>query len=114
VAGPADGLSAFRFDGQTLEATGNIHSRPPSGVHAVVLSAKGVTPASRVEGAPAGCGFSAQDETDAQGVSRIRVTPSKGKAFTLDAQYGAGLYGLPFPGPTAVPSKALSPARKTR
>ncbi|HEX7597431.1 MAG TPA: hypothetical protein VF518_04400 [Polyangia bacterium] len=114
VAGPADALSAFRFDGQTLEATGNIHGRPPSGVHAVVLSAKGVTLASRVEGAPAGCGFSAQDETDAQGVSRIRVTPSKGKAFTLDAQYGAGLYGLPFPGPTAAPSKALSPARKTR
>jgi hypothetical protein len=114
VAETADALSGFRFDGQTLEATGNIRSRPPSGVHAVVLSAKGVTPAGRVEGAQAGCGFSAQDDAHSQGLPRIRVTPSKGKTFTLDAQYGAGLYGLLFPGPTTPESKALSPAGKTR
>jgi hypothetical protein len=109
VAGPANALSHFQFDGQAIEATGNIRSRPPSGVHAVVLTAAGVAPSSR-QVASESCGFLAKDEVDAQGVPRIRVTPSKGKAFTLDARYGAGLDGLPFPGTATDPA----PVKKAR
>ena len=66
------------------------------------------------EATDAACGFSAHDETDAQGTSHVRVLPRKGKGLLLDARYGAGLDGLPFPASPSAASKALSPARKTR
>jgi hypothetical protein len=110
VAGPGGALARFRFDGKTLEPAG---AGPGRSLRSVVLSPTGVAPGTRVV-ADAACGFSAHDEADAQGIPRIRISAHKGKGFLLDARYGAGLDGLPFPGPVASPSKALSPARKTR
>jgi hypothetical protein len=107
---PAATLDRFRFDGQTLEPAGVSPGRFP---RSVVLIPAGVAPGTRVV-ADAACGFSARDEADAQGIPRVRISAHKGKGFLLDARYGAGLDGLPFPGPVASPSKALSPARKTR
>ena len=111
VAKPEGELDKFRFDGQTLEPVGAIRGRSSAGVHPVTLTAAGVAPGRRVVADPA-CGFSANDEADAQGLPRIRV--SARQSFFLDARYGAGLDGLAFPGSVASPSKALSPARKTR
>ncbi len=113
VARPEGDLGRFRFDGQILEPVGAIRGRLVAGVHPVILTPAGVAPGSRVVTDPA-CGFSAHDETDAQGLPGIRLLPHKGKGFLLDARYGAGLDGLPFPSPVASPRKALSPARKTR
>ena len=86
-------------------------SRVP--MSAVVLTATGVAPTRRVV-ADTACGFSARDELNAQGLPGIRISVEKSRGFFLDARYGSGLDGLPFPGPVASPSKALSPARKTR
>jgi hypothetical protein len=113
VAGLGAGLGKFRFDGQTLEPAGAFRGRFSPGLHRVSLSAAGVAQTSRVV-TDSACGFSAHDETDTQGMPRIRISARKGKGFFLDARYGAGLDGLPFPGPSVSPSKALSPARKTR
>jgi hypothetical protein len=113
VARPEGELDRFHFDGQTLDPVGAIRGRPVAGVHSVILTPAGVAPGNRVVADPA-CGFSARDETDAQGLPRIRLVPHRDKSFLLDARYGAGLDGLPFPGSIASPRKALSPARKTR
>jgi hypothetical protein len=113
VVGLGAGLGKFRFDGQTLESVGAIHRRFSASIHRISLTAVGVAPATRAVTDP-GCGFTAHDETDAQGLPHVRISARKGKGFLLDARYGAGLAGLPFPGPSASPSKALSPARKTR
>jgi len=110
VVRPAGTLDRFRFDGETLAPAG---ASPGRFLRSVVLSPAGVAPGTRVV-ADAACGFSARDEADAQGIPRVRISTHKGKGFLLDARYGAGLDGLPFPGPVAPPSKALSPARKTR
>jgi hypothetical protein len=72
-----------------------------------------VAPGARTVADPA-CGFSARDEVDAQGLPRIRISVRKGKDSFLEARFGAGLDGLPFPDPVLPPSKALSPAEKTR
>ena len=108
VVGPGSMLARFRFDGETLEPAGASQGRF---LRSVVLSPTGVAPGARVVADPA-CGFSMRDETDAQVIPRVRVSGRKGKDFFLDARYGAGLAGLPFPGPVASPSKAMSPARK--
>jgi hypothetical protein len=113
VARPEAGLEDFRFDGQKLEPIGAIQRRSSANVHRVLLTAAGVAPATRVVTDTA-CGFSARDEADSQGLARIRVWARKGKGFFLDARYGAGLDGLPFPASPSAASKALSPARKTR
>ena len=113
VARPEGGLDKFRFDGQRLEPAGAFRGRFSAGVHSVILTAAGVAPTSRVV-ANDGCGFSAQDEPDAQGLPRIRVRAHRGKGDFLDAHYGAGLDGLPFPSASSAASKALSPAGKTR
>jgi hypothetical protein len=113
VARPEGELDRFRFAGQTLEPVGAIRGRLVADVHPVILTPAGVAPGNRMVTDPA-CGFSAHDETDAQGLPRIRLLPHKGKGFLIDARYGAGLDGLPFSGPVASPRKALSPARKTR
>jgi hypothetical protein len=107
---PGSGLGRFRFDGETLESAGASHGRFPA---QMVLSPAGVAPGTRVvtDGA---CGFTARDEIDAQGVPRIHVSAQKGRDFFLDARYGAGIAGLPFPGQAVSPSKALSPTGKTR
>jgi hypothetical protein len=109
LAGPGSALARFRFDGENLEPAGASQGRS---LRSVVLSPTGVAPGTRVV-ADAACGFSARDETDAQGMPRIRISARKSKGFLLDARYGAGLDGLPFPGPVA-PPKALSPERRTR
>ena len=104
------GLSGFRFDGSRLEPAAAGHGRP---VRPVVLTSAGVAPDTRVV-VGTDCAFSARDEIDAQGLPRIRISAPKGKDFLLDARYGAGLAGLPFPDSSLLPSKALSPAKKTR
>jgi hypothetical protein len=113
LAGAAGGASKFHFDGQKLEPAQTIHRRFSASVHPVVLTAAGVAPTSRVV-TDTGCGFSAHDEIDGNGLPSIRILARVGKGFFLDARYSAGLDGLPFPGSVFSPSKALSPARKTR
>jgi hypothetical protein len=113
AAGPGGELDRFRFDGEVLEPAKISPSGFSPGVHPVILTAAGVAPGTRAVADPA-CGFSAHDQTDTKGLPQIRISPRKGKGFMLDARYGAGLDGLPFPSPVASPSKALSPARKTR
>ena len=75
----------------------------------VRLSNRGVL-AGASQASDSECSYSMREEIDAQGVSRVRVQPRRGKAFILDARYGVGLAGLPF----ETPSKDLSPAGKTR
>jgi hypothetical protein len=113
VAGLVGASSKFHFDGQRLELAQTIHRRFSASVHPVVLTAAGVTPTSRVV-ADDGCAFSAQDELDGNGLPGVRISTGASKGFFLDARYGAGLNGLRFPGSVSSPSKALSPARKTR
>jgi hypothetical protein len=113
VGGPGGASSKFHFDGQKLEPVQTIQRRFSPGVHPVLVTAAGVAPTSRVV-SDAACGFSAHDEIDGQGLPRIHITARPRKDFFLDARYGAGLDGLPFPGSVASPSKALSPASKTR
>ena len=113
AARPEGELDNFRFDGQTLEPGGAFRGRFSTDLHRVVLTATGVAATSRVV-TDAACGFSARDEPDAQGLPGIRISARRGKGFFLDARYGSGLDGLPFPLPPSAASKALSPARKTR
>jgi len=113
LAGPKASPDRFHFDGTTLDPVGAIRGRPFKGTHPVVLTAAGVSPGARVV-ADAVCSFSARDEVDAQGLPRIRISTGKDKGFLLDGRFGAGLDGLPFSDAPASPSKALSPARKTR
>jgi len=110
VAGQSGGWEKFRFDGAALVPAGATRVRPSRGV---ALTAAGVTSSKRAV-ADAACGFSARDEVDAQGLPRVRILAPKRKDFFLDARFGAGLNGLPFPDAPNSPSKALSPARKTR
>jgi hypothetical protein len=112
VTGPLGGQGLFRFDGKALEPAGSGFARPLPGARVVRLSNRGVIAPS--EESDTACGFSIRDEMDAKAGARIRVQPSKGKAFFLDARYGAGLAGLPFPASDETASKALSPAHKTR
>jgi hypothetical protein len=112
VTGPLGSRGLFRFDGKSLEPAGSGFARPLPGARVVRLTNRGVlAPASQESNAE--CGFSVSDELDPK-ASRVRVQPRKGKAFVLDARYGAGLAGLPFPASDETPSKALSPAGKTR
>jgi hypothetical protein len=113
AARPEGELDRFRFDGQTLVPAGEFPGRFAADLHRVVLTAAGVAPTSRAA-TDAACGFAAQDELDAQGLPRIRISVRKGKGFLLDARYGAGLDGLPFSASSSAASKALSPAKKTR
>jgi hypothetical protein len=113
VAGPVGASSKFLFDGQKLEPARTIHRRFSAGTQPVILTAAGVAPTRRVA-TEAGCSFSARDELDGNGLPGIHISGGTGKGFFLDARHGAGLDGLPFPGSGSSPSKALSPARKTR
>jgi hypothetical protein len=113
VTGPLGGSGLFRFDGKTLEPAGSGFSRPLPGARVVRLTNRGVLAPSSQESDSA-CGFSLQDELEPKGVSRVRVQPRQGKVFFLDARYGAGLAGLPFPASVEPTSKALSPEGKTR
>jgi len=113
VVGLVGASSKFHFDGQRLEPAQTIHRRFSASVHPVVLTAAGVAPTSRVV-TDDGCAFSAQDELDGNGLPGVRISTGASKGFFLDARYGTGLNGLPFPGSVSSPSKALSPARKTR
>ena len=96
VTGPLGGSGLLRFDGKSLEPAGSGFSRPLPGARVVRLTNRGVLAAASEE-SNAECGFSVKDEPDPKGVARVRVQPRKGKAFYLDARYGAGLAGLPFP-----------------
>ena len=113
VAGAVGLSSKFQFDGEKLQPAQTIHRRFSASVHPVVLTAAGVAPTSRVV-SDDGCGFSAHNEIGGNGLPGIRISARVGKGFLLDARYGAGLDGLPFPDSAPSPSKALSPARKTR
>lgn len=70
-------------------------TRPRLG-EAVVLAGRGVeaTPPQIRRGK---CGFSLRMRKVGGGIWRIEVTRRAGKPFILDARYGAGLRGLPFP-----------------
>ncbi len=96
VTGPLGGRGLFRFDGKTLEPAGSGFSRPLPGARVVRLSNRGVL-ATASERWDAPCAFSLHEEMNGKGIARIRVQPRKGKSFFLDARYGAGLAGLPFP-----------------
>ena len=113
VVGLVGASSKFHFDGQKLQPTQTIHRRFSADAQPVALTAAGVAPTSRVV-TDAGCAFSAHDEIDGNGLPGIHISAQAGKGFFLDARYGAGLNGLPFPDCASSPSKALSPARKTR
>jgi hypothetical protein len=113
VARPDGEMDKFHFNGQALEPAGAFRGRFSAETHRVVLTAAGVGPTSRVV-TDAACGFAAQDERDAQGLPRIRISAGKSKGFFLDARYGSGLAGLPFPAPRSAASKTLSPAGETR
>jgi hypothetical protein len=113
VARPDGEMDKFHFNGQALEPAGAFRGRFSAETHRVVLTAAGVGPTSRVV-TDAACGFAVQDERDAQGLPRIRISAGKSKGFFLDARYGSGLAGLPFPAPRSAASKTLSPAGETR
>jgi len=113
AAGPTRAVRALRFDGETLQDAGSGQEPPPGGTRAIVLSAAGVAPTSRLV-TEAACAFAAHDQVDPHGLPGVRVAARRAKPFFLDARYGAGLAGLPFPIADSPASKALSPAKKTR
>jgi hypothetical protein len=79
-------------------------SEPRSRGEFVELSASGVEPGKRrVTGAS--CGFTLATQKDPTGLLRIVVSRPRHKPFTLDARYGAGLAGLPFPDSASTPRR---------
>jgi hypothetical protein len=97
--------TGFRVVGDMLEPAPAVS--PPARADSVVLTGLGVEAKSRRSGQP-GCRFDLSARKDADGIWRIQVSRPGMKAFPLDARYGAGLSGLPFPSdtsrhPTATP-----------
>ena len=97
------GVQGWRSDGERLDATGPVRrpGAPPAG--ALVLDGQGAAPARPVlwirEGAGA-CVVRAQETRRGTPVPGIQIRGPRGRApFTLPAPHGAGLRGLPFPGP---------------
>jgi len=62
----------------------------------VVVSGAGVEPGKR-RIARTKCGFELAMQKDAAGLWHVLASPPGSKPFNLDARYGAGLAGLPFP-----------------
>ena len=86
-------------------------ARPRLG-EAVVLAGRGVepTPPQIRRGK---CGFSLRMQKAGGGIWRIEVARRGGKPFVLDARYGAGLHGLPFPeSDQAEPPQAVTGGKK--
>jgi len=81
----------------------------PSRGDSVELSAAGVEPGKwRVVRTP--CGFTLTAHKDSAGLWRVLVSRVGRKPFALDARYGAGLGGLPFPdgAPRSSPGRETS------
>jgi hypothetical protein len=77
-----------------LETVPRLASGPRAA--SVLLSSSGVEPAFRlIKRDP--CIFSLSTQRDSAGRWRLQVTPPKGKPFSLDTRYGAGLQGMAFP-----------------
>lgn len=85
-----------------LESAG---SAPRSRGEFVEVSGSGVEPGKR-QVTRASCGFALATQKDATGLLRIVVSRPQNKPFTLDARYGAGLAGLPFPDKASPPRPA--------
>jgi hypothetical protein len=90
--------TGFRMAGDTLEPATAIS--PPAREDSVVLSGLGVEARNRRSGRTA-CRFDLSARKDADGIWRIQVSRPGMISFPLDAKYGAGLSGLPFPSDTS-------------
>lgn len=84
--------SAYAFDGESLRPIPLLRRTTRD---SIVLTASGVADTRVVAFRP--CGYRAQDFRRKGEPARVRIVPRRGKPFLLDARYGAGLAGLPFP-----------------
>jgi hypothetical protein len=99
---PAGAPPELRIDGgaRVLFLQGTALSPAPSssgwsGDRAVRLTADGVAATDRTVSLP-GCLVTARDQRPTREIPRVSVA-GRGRPVTLDARYGAGLSGLPFP-----------------
>jgi len=97
-------VSMWKLGASGLERDARPTSPPRAG--SVVLTGAGVEPASRVVKRNK-CRFTLSTQRDSAGIWRVQVSRSRSKPFALDAKYGAGLGGMPFPGalPVRAPGK---------
>jgi hypothetical protein len=83
----------WQFDGRALlPATAG----SPPGPDSLRLTARGVEP-SAVQSNDRPCAFSARDISPSSGPPAVQIRRPGRKAFVLEAPFGAGLRGLPFP-----------------
>jgi len=91
----AGATSTFALGPDGLEP-GAANARPGAR-QAVLLTGRGVEP-TPPQVRRGKCGFSLRMRKEEDGPWRIEVVRPRGKPFALDARFGAGLRGLPFPG----------------
>ncbi len=104
VTGPRSESTGLRLGESGWEKIPALRSS--ANLAAVILSPAGVqSEDSRVK--RAACAFDLASKPDRNGIPQLEVRGRGGAAFTLDAHYGAGLPGLPFPtgSPTAPPPR---------
>jgi hypothetical protein len=89
-------VTAHRFDGTSLLPVAAERTDPRSGGPALRLTAAGVVRGSR-DARSAPCRFEARDVRPAGAPPAVRIQAHGRKPVLLDAAFGAGLRGLPFP-----------------
>jgi hypothetical protein len=104
-------ITHYRLLADVLEP--GLEARPPGKLDSVVLSDAGVAQAGQRQSRP-GCPFTLAPREGGDGIWRIQVARAGSKPFFLDAKYGAGLAGLPFPSKTAIPSDRRSGQSATK
>jgi hypothetical protein len=88
----------------------------PANLDSVVLTATGVRP-HKIRIRRTGCPMTIVSRPDQRGLWRMEVRGAAGKPVTLDARYGAGVPGLPFPDglpPAHADKKARKPAQNDK
>lgn len=91
---PDGSRASFRLGEAGWEASPGLRPSPDT----LLLTSDGVQPAAK-SGPRPGCAFRLAPTRTAAGLWQIEVRRPGGKAFPLDARYGAALPGLPFPRP---------------
>lgn len=95
VTGQDDTHAAFRLGEAGLEKIDSF--RRAENLESLLLTSAGVQPHDSSSRRP-DCRFQLVNRQSGAGLRQVEVRPARGKPFVLDARYGAGLPGLPFPG----------------
>jgi hypothetical protein len=109
VTGQEGESAAFRLGEAGLDRIPSF--RRGASLDSLVLTTAGVQPGDNKARRP-GCSFELVSKASPAGLPQVEVRSSGKKPFVLDARYGAGLPGLPFPDGTA-PSQPAKEAGKS-